>query len=338
MINKLSIKYNASNDIIQTKRGIYIIRCISNNKVYIGQCRRVFISRWLEHQWMLENKHKRCNIHLLNAFSKYGNESFVFDVLEIMPDEFDVLCRNRKNNTKNDNSKWINWLNDREMYWIAYYKNLFGERMLFNKNDGGTGMNPCLETRKSISNKHKVIQNLPNVKYKNSYRNKKRYESLYEHIKTSNALKRYFSNKENYDKYILSRRKINYKQVGEKVSKKLKEYYSDDINRKRHSSKQKEIHNTEKVKHNHLLGAIKRYSNESERKKLSKIQSIAQNKQGVSERKSKSMKEHFDKIRNELDEQLKDIYIEHPEYKKLTIPKKKKLLEELHINETQKIH
>ena len=65
--------------------GIYIIRCISNNKVYIGQ------SVNLKHRL---NEHKRnlrsgihINKHLQKAFNKYGEKEFAFDVLEVLQEE-----------------------------------------------------------------------------------------------------------------------------------------------------------------------------------------------------------------------------------------------------------
>lgn len=329
MIEKIRIKHKSSDDIVLHKQGIYIIRCLCNNKVYVGQARRPFIGRWLEHQWLLENNHKRCNKHLLNAFNKYGIENFEMDVLEIMPDDIQEVCKHRKTNTKEQNKVWIDWLNEKEIYWIAYYKKLLGESMLFNKNDGGTGTNPCQETRQSISEKHKIIQNLPEVKEANIQRNKERYKDPNEHIKTSNGLKRYFAVKENHDKYLESRKKINYEVTGQKVSKSLQRFWEVDEHHEEHSKRQKEIHNRPEVKHNHSLGMKKRYAKPEEHEKLSASQCIAQNKPGVSEKKSSSMKRRFDKIRAELDAQLVDVYAIFPKYKKLTIPKKQKLIEEL---------
>lgn len=63
--------------------GIYQIRNIVNEKVYIGQTKQPFFKRFLHHVWKLrEGKHD--NKHLQNAFNLYTEEAFVFEMLEIV--------------------------------------------------------------------------------------------------------------------------------------------------------------------------------------------------------------------------------------------------------------
>lgn len=63
--------------------GVYQIRNKINGHLYIGSSIDVK-ARWLEHQ----NKNRKGNTHLKNAFNKYGVENFSFDVLiECKPDE-----------------------------------------------------------------------------------------------------------------------------------------------------------------------------------------------------------------------------------------------------------
>ncbi len=60
--------------------GIYQLRNIVNNKLYIGSSKHLSI-RKKEHFSALSNNQHR-NSHLQNAWNKYGGESFVFQVLE----------------------------------------------------------------------------------------------------------------------------------------------------------------------------------------------------------------------------------------------------------------
>ena len=60
--------------------GIYIIKNIQNNKVYVGSSANLK-SRNYKHFWMLEkNIHDNC--HLQNSYNKYGKDSFIFQVIK----------------------------------------------------------------------------------------------------------------------------------------------------------------------------------------------------------------------------------------------------------------
>lgn len=59
--------------------GIYMIRNLKNEKVYIGQSVNIY-KRWREHKSNL-NKNKHPNVKLQNAWNKYGDNSFSFSVL-----------------------------------------------------------------------------------------------------------------------------------------------------------------------------------------------------------------------------------------------------------------
>lgn len=62
--------------------GIYLIKNIKNNKIYVGSASgRGFKSRWVCHKSLLRrNKHH--SIHLQRAWNKDGENSFVFIILE----------------------------------------------------------------------------------------------------------------------------------------------------------------------------------------------------------------------------------------------------------------
>ncbi|MEG2307269.1 MAG: GIY-YIG nuclease family protein [Erysipelotrichaceae bacterium] len=63
--------------------GIYAIRNLTTNKVYVGKSINIE-SRFSGHKAMLrsEVRSKDCNRYLYNAFNKYGEDDFVFEILE----------------------------------------------------------------------------------------------------------------------------------------------------------------------------------------------------------------------------------------------------------------
>lgn len=63
------------------KTGIYKIKNITNNKIYIGSAINIEI-RWKEHINDLKgNKHH--SIKLQRAYNKYGKDNFVFEIVEL---------------------------------------------------------------------------------------------------------------------------------------------------------------------------------------------------------------------------------------------------------------
>lgn len=79
--------------------GIYTITNISNGKIYVGQAINMFY-RWSEHRCSLRNKYFE-NDRLQKAWNKYGEKSFIFEVL--------VECEER-------------FLNSEEHYWATILK------------------------------------------------------------------------------------------------------------------------------------------------------------------------------------------------------------------------
>lgn len=85
---------------LKDKCGIYQIRNLVNNKLYIGSSFRLY-ERMLQHFADLRrNDHE--NIHLQNAFNKYGEQNFIFEVIEFCDKELQY---------------------DIEQYWINNFKN-----------------------------------------------------------------------------------------------------------------------------------------------------------------------------------------------------------------------
>ncbi len=70
------------------KRGIYQIE--SNEKRYIGSTTRSFKERWREHLKQLrDGTHENC--HIQNTYSKYGEKSFKFSILEIIEERERII-------------------------------------------------------------------------------------------------------------------------------------------------------------------------------------------------------------------------------------------------------
>ena len=101
-------------DKIYSRIGIYGIRNKVNNKIYVGKTGMNFGDRWDSHKALLRNN-KHDNPYLQNAWNKYGEQNFEFIVIED--------CN-------------VDKLNEREMYWIKYYKD---KNLAYNIHDGGDG-------------------------------------------------------------------------------------------------------------------------------------------------------------------------------------------------------
>ena len=68
--------------------GTYQIVCKTTGKFYIGSTRNQhgFIRRWTEHRSNL-NANTHSAPHLQNAWNKYGADAFLFQVLDVLPEE-----------------------------------------------------------------------------------------------------------------------------------------------------------------------------------------------------------------------------------------------------------
>jgi group I intron endonuclease len=88
------------------KQGIYAIKCISNNKIYIGSVHPTdrgnsLARRLRDHKYRL-NRNEHGNQLLQRAWNKYGEESFEFYVIETLENVEIIL--------------------EREQYWIDFYE------------------------------------------------------------------------------------------------------------------------------------------------------------------------------------------------------------------------
>ena len=80
--------------------GIYKIVNLVNGRAYIGQTKEKFQRRYWLHRWKLR-KGEHDNKHLQRAWDKYGEENFIFEVIEILP---------------------VEQIDDREKYWIDWQR------------------------------------------------------------------------------------------------------------------------------------------------------------------------------------------------------------------------
>ena len=116
--------------------GIYGIKNTVNSKIYIGKTGMNFGDRWDSHKSLLRND-KHDNRHLQNAWNKYGEDSFEFIIVE--------ECS-------------VEDLDDKEKYWIKYYKE---QNLSYNILDGGDGFNNLgthlsEETKRKIGEKNRI--------------------------------------------------------------------------------------------------------------------------------------------------------------------------------------
>lgn len=107
------------------KKDIYIIKNSINNKVYIGQSTNAEY-RWKRHIWdaKYESKYGINKSILHKAMMKYGIENFYYEILESQIDNY----------------------NDREKYWIDYYKSITPNGYNITPGGQGTGEgidHPC---------------------------------------------------------------------------------------------------------------------------------------------------------------------------------------------------
>ena len=72
--------------------GIYKIKNIVNNKIYIGSSFDIK-KRWRDHNWYLKNEIHH-NPHLQSSWKKYGSTNFIFEVVEECSVD-DILDRER---------------------------------------------------------------------------------------------------------------------------------------------------------------------------------------------------------------------------------------------------
>lgn len=75
---------------LKGKSGIYQIRNLVNNKIYIGSADNLYRRKNHQHLYALR-KNIHINNKLQNAFNKYGEQNFIFEVIEFVEDKNKLL-------------------------------------------------------------------------------------------------------------------------------------------------------------------------------------------------------------------------------------------------------
>lgn len=124
--------------------GIYSIVCLQNSKIYIGQSKHIEL-RWLEHKEELR-KGTHQNKHLQNSWNKYGENCFVFSIIEECSE---------------------NVLTEREQYWIDYYGGI-NSKHTYNFRQAGSRGQMSEETLRKMSEATKRLRQNPEWVEKNA--------------------------------------------------------------------------------------------------------------------------------------------------------------------------
>jgi len=112
------------------KSGVYMIKNMINHKIYIGSSKDI-TKRWLGHKNLL-NKKKHGNGFLSNAWHKYGEDNFIFSVVEYVESDQLII---------------------KEQHYIDFYKsydNKIGYNLVPNAGSN-LGWKPSEETKKKMS-------------------------------------------------------------------------------------------------------------------------------------------------------------------------------------------
>lgn len=122
---------------IDKKPGIYVIRNLINQKVYVGKSKNIY-KRLHQHltDIKIENRRKNENRYLLNSVLKHGIENFDYYVIEY---------------TLNDD----NILSERELHWMKQLESLKREKGYNLRWDSETKCYCSDETKKKISERVK---------------------------------------------------------------------------------------------------------------------------------------------------------------------------------------
>lgn len=116
--------------------GIYCIRNIVNNKVYIGKSVNIR-QRIYNHIGGLNSKDKRReNEYFINSWWKYNKENFEYFILEVIDKDIDNFEEIMKN---------------RELFWMDIYKSTFSEFGYNLRRDSSTNMICHEKTRIKMS-------------------------------------------------------------------------------------------------------------------------------------------------------------------------------------------
>lgn len=121
------------------KCGIYKIINTVNNKIYVGKAIDIY-QRMLGHRANLRKKSKDENRHLIMAWHKYGEDAFIYEIIEELDTKEDLL-------------------REREDHWIVELKATDPEFGYNLRRDSSTGCIVSEETRKLHSENNRGEKN-----------------------------------------------------------------------------------------------------------------------------------------------------------------------------------
>lgn len=254
----MNSKYNQlkfvpiSNDLSDVNRnGIYVIRNVITDKVYVGKTFNKFSTRIAQHSAALQNN-KCVNSHLQNSYNKHGVESFIFYIQEYVND--------------------INKLNEKEIYWVAYYRMILGKRNVYNYNDGGNGANWTQEAKDKLSNSLKLFyETHPEVKTIISKRLKKYFSNDSARKDLSKRMKNVWK-QDNTDRIKHIKERLNTPESKERLSKNSKHNWQNEEYINKVTSKVKEARSTKQQRALTSKTTKERWQNKEYRNKMCKIQ------------------------------------------------------------------
>jgi group I intron endonuclease len=169
--------------------GIYKIKNIKNNKVYVGSAIN-FKNRWFEHKKVLR-KNKHHSKHLQNSWNIYKENNFVFEIIEECEKEFLLF----------NEQKWMD-------FYKSYDKN-FGYNIC--RTAGSRlGIKHTRKTKLKLSKAHMGKVMSEETKLKLSKINKGKIISLDHRQKTSKSLKGKKHTQEHTNNFIISRTGIKH--------------------------------------------------------------------------------------------------------------------------------
>jgi len=114
----------------RNKSGIYCIRNLVNNKVYIGKSINIYY-RIKMHITLLNTKNLNENCYLINSWHKYGSNNFEYFIIEYLEKNEQLIA-------------------ERELYWIQSYDALNPNKGYNLRLDSSTGLIIKEETKEKL--------------------------------------------------------------------------------------------------------------------------------------------------------------------------------------------
>lgn len=126
---------------IKNKAGIYQIRNLDNNKIYIGSSGDLYTRRLRHFKLLKSKKSKHHCKYLQNSFNKHGEKKFIFEVIEfcLLKDRYII-----------------------EQYWLDKF---FGTEICYNENPKAEHLGFTEEIRKRMSENHADVSGNKNYFY-----------------------------------------------------------------------------------------------------------------------------------------------------------------------------